>query len=134
MNLKRIFRKYWIPCIVAIWAVFQVSLSKLDSMNTWKAGGFGMYSDYFPGSHFVWFQIDGDYILARKTRLFNTNPQFERLVQICRTAPNDRNLQKLNNYFNKKNENFKVEVWRLDFDVQTLMLKGVKVNSYENRP
>ena len=109
-------KKYWIPCIVLIWAVFQLGLSRYDAMNPWKAGGFGMYSDYFPGNHFVWFRIDGNFILARKTKLFHTNSQFERLVQICRTAPNSRNLKRLNDYFKSKaNENFRVEVRRLNF-------------------
>lgn len=114
-----------------VWAAFQMGLSRYDAMNTWKAGGFGMYSDYFPGSHFVWFRIDDTYILARNTKLFHTSPKFERLVQICRTAPNTRNLQNLNDYFrSKENENFRVEVWRLNFDAQTFTLNSVMVNSY----
>ena len=133
MNPKTFIKRYWIPCVVLIWAVFQMGLSRFDAMNTWKAGGFGMYSDYFPGNHFVWFRIDGNYILARKTKLFQTSPKFERLVQICRTAPNARNLRKLNNYFRtKENENFRVEVRRLNFDAETLKMNSVLVNSYED--
>ncbi len=133
MSPKLFLKKYWIPCIVLIWAAFQMDLSKYDSISTWKMGGFGMYSDYYPGNHFVWFRIDDTCILARKTKLFNTSPQFERLVQICRTAPNTRNLQNLNDYFrSKENENFKVEVWRLNFDAQTFTLNSVLVNSYED--
>jgi len=131
LNPKLFLKKYWILCIAMVWAAFQMGLSRYDSMNTWKAGGFGMYSDYFPGNHFVWFRIDDTCILARNTKLFHTSPKFERLVQICRTAPNTRNLQNLNDYFrSKENENFKVEVWRLNFDAQTLMLNSVLVNSY----
>lgn len=132
MNLKLFLKKYWILCVMLVWAAFQMGLSRYDALNTWKVGGFGMYSDYFPGNYYVWFRIDGNYILARKTKLFLSSPKFERLVQICRTAPNTRNLKKLNDYFRSKaNENFRVEVRRLNVDAKTFTMNSVLVNSYE---
>ena len=132
MKIGIFTKKYWVPCIVLIWALFQMGFTKYGDLNPWKLGGYGMYSDYHPDSHFVWFQIDGNKISARKTKLFDTNAAFKKLVLKCRTYPSNDNLQKLHGYFKHMSKGpFRVEVWRLNFTSDSLKLSQILVNSYE---
>ncbi|SDM83144.1 hypothetical protein SAMN04488514_11584 [Kriegella aquimaris] len=109
-----------------------MGFTKFGDLNPWKLGGYGMYSDYHPDSYFVWFQIDDNKVLARKTKLFSTNAKFRQLVLKCRSYPSTNNLKKLHAYFKHTNKgHFKVEAWRLNFTSESLKLNQVLVNSYE---
>jgi len=133
LDPKTFFKKYWLPLILVIWAIFQLSLTRYSELNPWKLGGYGMYSDYHPANYYVWLDKDGERILARKSKLFTSNPTFKKLVLTCRTYPSDRSLQKLHAFFkHRDNEHFKVEVWRLNFKSDLSELSKILVNSYEN--
>ncbi|NNE76679.1 MAG: hypothetical protein HKN31_06350 [Pricia sp.] len=132
MNLKTVVRKYWLPLLIFVWALFQLGLTNFAVLNAWKLGGYGMYSDYHPGTYYVWFETEDRRILARTTKLFESNPVFQKLVLECRTYPSSRNLQRVHNFFKQnEKERFKIEVWRLNFNSDSLKLNRILVNSYE---
>lgn len=110
-----------------------MGFTRYSDLNPWKMGGYGMYSDYHPESYYIWFQIDGKNVLTRNTKLFNTKAGFKQLVLECRSYPSTENLQKLHGYFKHTGkDDFKVEVWRLNFSSDSLKLNRVLVNSYED--
>lgn len=133
MNLFNRLKRYWIPLSIALWAFFQMGLTRYSTLNPWKLGGYGMYSDYHPNlAYFVWIQSNDQRTLARRSRLFTSNETFQKLILECRTYPSSDHLKNIHEFLRQnRNEQFKVEVWRFDFEADSRRLKRVLVNRYE---
>ncbi|WP_149303661.1 hypothetical protein [Pareuzebyella sediminis] len=133
MNLWKLLQRYWIPISIILWAFFQMGLTKYSSLNPWKMGGYGMYSEYHPNlSYFVWIESEGQRTMARRSKLFTSNATFQKLILECRTYPSSDHLRKVYEFLRQnRSDSFKVEVWRFDFKADSRILKRVLVNSYE---
>lgn len=126
-------KKYFVPILVLIWAIFQMSLTKFSDLSPWKLGGYGMYSNYHPEDYYVWVQIGDERTMARKMDRYKSNSYFNEMVKICRTYPREYNLKKLHNLIHREVHNkVKIEVWRADFNAGSLQFGRKMVKKYED--
>ena len=129
----KFFKLYIIPIAIFIIGVIQFNLTKLDNLNNWKLGGYGMYSTYHPTNNYIWLCVDGERIDSKKHKILEKNEDYKKLLNVCYYYPNKRNLKKIHSLIKEKQQDIQslaIEVWRPNYNPETKELNRKLLNSY----
>lgn len=120
--MKYQFLRFLIPVIMIVVASVNCVLVNTTDHTRWRGGGFGMYSEIHWTNNEIWFNnvpVDID-LVEIHSKLCNTvrrNPSEDNIKKLASAIKRDQGLS-----------NFNIEVWRLSFDKNNLVMNKKKIN------
>lgn len=117
-------RNYGVAAVMVVVAMHQMFRVQTQDLSSWRGGGFGMYASFHPRHHDAWVthRDTGESVRYQKYDDF-THSEYLAIRPVL-TWPTDFQLARaVDRLPEEERTDMEVEIYRLDFDVETCVLK-----------
>ena len=117
------FRSHAIPCLLVLVAMHQFYRVQAEGLSSWRGGGFGMYAGFHPRHNEIWLIRTDSGASTRYVKHGGTQDHRRAALRPALTYVNESTLRRARNQLPGDEQAVShLQVWQLDFDVQTMRL------------
>lgn len=126
---KVLIFKYWVPIIALVIVAVHFFLTKTTNLNSWKGGGFGMYSEV----HYYFYDLVIEDLNKPLDELVKEDKSIDQFVMVVKRSPNDQNLHRMAELAFKyvSSDTVTIQIWKPLIDSKNSTYSRELINEYQ---